>query len=72
MPQAPPPPMGRGGPGSSAGGGMELPPNLAGADPEKQELIKQVLRLSDEQIALLPVDQRESIMHLKKQINSFN
>jgi len=47
-----------------------LPPHLAGADPEKAALIMQVLKLTDEQIALLPVDQRESIMQLKKQINS--
>lgn len=47
-----------------------LPPHLAGADPEKAQLIMQVLKLTDEQIALLPADQRDSIMHLKRQLNS--
>ncbi len=53
--------------GSSAAG---LPAHLAGADPEKAQLIMQVLKLTDEQISLLPADQRESIMHLKKQLHS--
>ena len=56
-----------GGPG---GGGSGLPPHLAGADPEKAQLIMQVLKLSDEQISMLPADQRASILELKKQINS--
>ena len=34
----------------------------------KAALIMQVLQLSDEQIALLPPDQRQSIMVLKDQI----
>ncbi|GAB6032530.1 Cleavage stimulation factor subunit 2 [Chamberlinius hualienensis] len=37
-------------------------------DTEKAELIMQVLQLSDEQIALLPPEQRQSIMVLKEQI----
>jgi len=47
----------------------QLPPHLAGADPEKAQLIMQVLQLTDEQIAMLPLQQRESIMVLKEQIN---
>lgn len=62
MPVGPPPPM-RGGPPP------QLPPHLAGADPEKAQLIMQVLQLTDEQIAMLPPEQRQSIMVLKEQIN---
>lgn len=40
----------------------------AGTDQEKAALIMQVLQLSEEQIALLPPDQRQSIMVLKDQI----
>ena len=61
------------GAGGGAGGGRPasgLPPHLAGADPEKAQLIMQVLKLSDEQISMLPADQRASILELKKQINS--
>ena len=63
----------------------QLPPHLAGADPEKAALImqvtmgrlrpfylnllKQVLQLTDEQIAVLPPEQRQSIMVLKEQIS---
>jgi len=71
-----PPPMLPGGPpgGGSSGpagsfGSNQLPPHLAGADPEKAQLIMQVLQLTDEQIAMLPPQQRESIMVLKEQIN---
>lgn len=46
----------------------QLPPHLAGADPEKAQLIMQVLQLTDEQIAVLPPEQRQSIMVLKEQI----
>jgi len=49
-------------------GGPQLPPHLAGADPEKAALIMQVLQLTDEQIAVLPAEQRQSIMVLKEQI----
>jgi cleavage stimulation factor subunit 2 len=42
---------------------------LAGADPEKAQLIMQVLQLTDEQIAMLPPEQRQSIMVLKEQIS---
>jgi len=51
------------------GGSGQLPPHLAGADPEKAQLIMQVLQLTDEQIAMLPQAQRESIMILKEQIS---
>jgi len=77
-----PPPMLPGGPGLPGPGGNagpagpggqfgpgQLPPHLAGADPEKAQLIMQVLQLTDEQIAMLPPQQRESIMVLKEQIN---
>ncbi|CAH1994540.1 unnamed protein product [Acanthoscelides obtectus] len=47
-------------------------PNVAGAagasDQEKAALIMQVLQLSDEQIAMLPPEQRNSILVLKEQI----
>ena len=64
-----PPPMGPGGPGGPGMPPPQLPPHLAGADPEKAQLIMQVLQLTDEQIAMLPPQQRESIMVLKEQIN---
>ena len=35
---------------------------------EKEQLIKQVLSLSDEQVRLLPPDQRESIIQLREQL----
>ena len=63
-----PPPVGAGGPLPGGPGGMQLPPHLAGADPEKAALIMQVLQLTDEQIAVLPAEQRQSIMMLKQQI----
>ncbi|XP_059475087.1 cleavage stimulation factor subunit 2 isoform X2 [Neocloeon triangulifer] len=51
------------------------PPNFPGAaglnsasDQEKAQLIMQVLQLSDEQIAALPPEQRQSILVLKEQI----
>ena len=66
-PQMAPPPEAA---GSSTGLPPGLPPHLAGADPEKAQLIMQVLKLTDEQIALLPSDQRESIMHLKRQLHA--
>jgi len=64
-------PVPRGPPNSNMGGGprpAQLPPHLAGADPEKAQLIMQVLQLTDEQIAVLPAEQRQSIMVLKEQI----
>ena len=47
---------------------MQLPPHLAGADPGRTELIMQVLKLTDDQIAMLPAEQRLRIVELKKQI----
>jgi len=65
-----PPPSMAGGPGMPPRGPPpQLPPHLAGADPEKAQLIMQVLQLTDDQIAMLPAQQRESIMVLKEQIN---
>lgn len=65
IPSGPPP----GVVGPPRGPPPQLPPHLAGADPEKAQLIMQVLQLTDEQIAMLPPQQRESIMVLKEQIN---
>ena len=66
--------MTRGGPGGAggppnmrAGPGAPLN-NIAGEDPEKAQLIMQVLQLTDDQIAVLPAEQRQSIMVLKEQI----
>ena len=56
--------------GSAGSGPLQLPPHLASADPSRTALIMQVLQLTDEQIAMLPNEQRISIMELKKQINS--
>lgn len=58
-------PQSIGGSGSSP---IQLPPHLANADPGRTQLIMQVLQLTDEQIAMLPAEQRLSIMELKKQI----
>lgn len=54
-----PPPTGGGVPSA-------IPP--AASDQEKAALIMQVLQLSDEQIAMLPPEQRQSILVLKEQI----
>ena len=35
---------------------------------EKEQLIKQVLSLTDEQVALLPPDQKASIVMLRQQL----
>ena len=65
-------PGGLGGPNMRAGppGGAPGAPlnNIAGEDPEKAQLIMQVLQLTDDQIAVLPAEQRQSIMVLKEQI----
>ena len=56
---------------------FQLPPNFQAMgqptgnpnqEQEKANLIMQVLALSDQQIALLPLEQRQSIMLLKEQI----
>ena len=62
------PPMGR---SSQQGPPSQMPPHLAGADPARRQLLMQVLQLPDDQIAMLPADQRASILELKKQINSY-
>ena len=54
--------------GSAGSSPIQLPPHLASADPGRTALIMQVLQLTDEQIAMLPAEQRLSIMELKKQI----
>ena len=54
--------------GPSGSNAVQLPPHLATADPGRTALIMQVLQLTDEQIAMLPAEQRISIMELKKQI----
>ncbi|XP_065293687.1 cleavage stimulation factor subunit 2 isoform X2 [Dermacentor albipictus] len=59
--------------GAAAGGRPGPPaaaanPVISAQDQEKAALIMQVLQLSDQQIALLPPDQRQSIMVLKEQI----
>lgn len=71
---APLPPMGgptqappRGVPAPSTTS-SSLPTSLAGQDQEKASLIMQVLQLSDEQIKMLPPEQRASILQLKEQI----
>jgi cleavage stimulation factor subunit 2 len=67
--RGPPPPITSGPPPMRGGPPPQLPPHLAGADPEKAQLIMQVLQLTDEQIAMLPPEQRQSIMVLKEQIS---
>jgi len=76
----PPMPMNRGGGQPFTGANIQLPPNFgqsmgqtggnlsANQEQEKAQLIMQVLALSDQQIALLPAEQRQSIMLLKEQI----
>ncbi|XP_055946691.1 cleavage stimulation factor subunit 2-like isoform X2 [Argiope bruennichi] len=62
---------------SPSAGASPCPPNnslaaaaaaIAPHDQEKAALIMQVLQLSDQQIAMLPPEQRQSIMILKEQI----
>ncbi|XP_073991053.1 cleavage stimulation factor subunit 2 CstF64 isoform X2 [Rhodnius prolixus] len=53
-------------PAAAAGGLGSLPSGAS--DQEKAALIMQVLQLSDEQIAMLPPEQRKSILVLKEQI----
>ncbi|CAI8033909.1 Cleavage stimulation factor subunit 2 [Geodia barretti] len=68
----------RGGPRSpprSDRPGPSAPGNMGGLTPQDQEkaaLIMQVLSLSDEQIQMLPPDQRNSILKLKEQISQSN
>ncbi|RWS28652.1 cleavage stimulation factor subunit 2 tau variant-like isoform X2 [Leptotrombidium deliense] len=46
----------------------EPQPQISSQDQEKAQLIMQVLQLSDQQIQMLPKEQRESIILLKQQI----
>ncbi|XP_063402844.1 cleavage stimulation factor subunit 2 tau variant-like isoform X1 [Mytilus trossulus] len=56
-------------------GGLQLPSNfgsggqISAQDQEKAALIMQVLQLTDQQIAMLPSDQQQSIRILKEQIS---
>ena len=59
-----------GGPGP--GPGPSAPGAPGSNDPAKNELIMQVLKLTDDQIKMLPMEQQRSIMELKKQLNSGN
>jgi len=63
----PVPPVARPGPPNPAMGGLPAAP-VSNQDQEKAALIMQVLQLSDQQIAMLPPEQRQSIMVLKEQI----
>ena len=74
---APVPPLGvAGGYGNSGSpGGVtpsgavpQLPHHLAGTDPEKAQLIMQVLQLTDAQITVLPAEQRTNLMMLRDQL----
>ncbi|XP_050422341.1 cleavage stimulation factor subunit 2 [Adelges cooleyi] len=47
---------------------QQQPKQASSTDTEKAALIMQVLQLTDEQIAMLPVEQRQSILVLKEQI----
>lgn len=65
-----------GGPGSSSMG-MMPPQTVSGpqqqmdaSEDEKTKLIMQVLSLTDDQIASLPADQRQSILMLREQLMS--
>lgn len=58
------------GPGGPPPGLAGVPPQMLTNDPARNQLIMQVLQLTDDQISMLPVDQRMSIMELKKQINA--
>lgn len=60
--------QGAGGPPNRGGPGPVLP-TADTSDQEKAALIMQVLQLSDEQIAILPPEQRASILVLKEQIS---
>ncbi|XP_053735952.1 cleavage stimulation factor subunit 2 isoform X1 [Synchiropus splendidus] len=68
-PNAPPPSrQGPGMPGVPPSGGGYSPGQVSTQDQEKAALIMQVLQLTPEQIAMLPMEQRQSILILKEQI----
>ncbi|XP_038868199.1 cleavage stimulation factor subunit 2-like isoform X1 [Salvelinus namaycush] len=64
------PPPARPGPGAPQSGGSFSPgqSQVTSQDHEKAALIMQVLQLTPEQIAMLPPEQRQSILVLKEQI----
>ena len=60
-----------GGPGDAPNfpppaGPASVPSQFANSDPDKAQLIMQVLQLTDAQIAMLPAEQQASILELKK------
>ncbi|XP_005090007.1 cleavage stimulation factor subunit 2 [Aplysia californica] len=57
-------------PSSSSNPAANGAANISAQDQEKAALIMQVLQLTDDQIALLPPEQRQSILILKEQIKS--
>merc|ERR1712110_748197 len=59
-----------GGSGPSEAPGHAIPPQFANSDPDKAQLIMQVLQLTEAQIAMLPTEQQASILELKKQIGN--
>ncbi|KAF7275887.1 hypothetical protein GWI33_011171, partial [Rhynchophorus ferrugineus] len=63
-----PPPIANLPPRSSVASAVSGATNPGTSDQEKAALIMQVLQLSDEQIAMLPPEQRTSILVLKEQI----
>ncbi|XP_062249777.1 cleavage stimulation factor subunit 2 isoform X2 [Platichthys flesus] len=68
-PNAPPPARpGSGAPPSGGGGFSPGQSQVSTQDQEKAALIMQVLQLTPEQIAMLPPEQRQSILILKEQI----
>jgi len=72
-PRDPRDPRDRSGPSRRPGPEMsgyppQIPAALASSDPEKAQLIMQVLQLTDQQIANLPPEQQQSILELKKQV----
>lgn len=78
LPRQPPPGMQQQGgkpvtnqgkpPGLPVGMMAGMSPGNSVSDQEKAALIMQVLQLTDEQIAMLPAEQRQSILMLKEQI----
>lgn len=66
--QGGPPPRGPQGFNPGPAGPVAQGGDVTTQDQEKAALIMQVLSLTDQQIALLPEDQRQSIMVLKEQI----
>lgn len=68
----PPPPMRPAMQPSAAGGfsGLAQNPSNAGDDQEKAALIMQVLQLTEEQINMLPPDQKQSVLILREQLRN--